>query len=176
LERLAANGHNHDQARRDERKDHMPAKPVPEGFSTITAHLNIEGAARAIDFYRNAFGATEVSRASDPSGQKVMHAELRIGDSVLFVNDVFPQMDPSAKQSLSSMWLYVPDVDAWFKRAVAAGATAGMPPMDMFWGDRMGQVTDPFGQKWTIATHIKDMTPEEMQKAQEEAMAQMKGG
>lgn len=152
----------------------MSVKPVPEGFSTITPQLNIDGAARAIDFYRNAFGAIEVERMSDPSGTKVWHAMLKIGDSPIFVNDVFPEMDPSAKPSQSSMWLYVPDVDAWYKRAVDAGGTPKMPPMDMFWGDRMGQVIDPFGNKWTIATHVKDMTPEEIKAAEAAFVAQMK--
>lgn len=152
----------------------MTVKPVPEGFHTITPQLTIDGAAKAIDFYKAAFGAEEVSRAPDPSGQKIWHSHLRIGDSAIFVNDVFPEM--GAKQSEASLWLYVPDVDAWFKRAVDAGATPAMPPVDAFWGDRMAHVVDPFGQKWTIATHVKDMTPEEMQKAQDAALAQMKQG
>src|SRR5690348_8265286 len=137
----------------------MPVNPIPEGFHTITPQLNIDGAARAIDFYRNAFGATEVMRAPDPSGQKIWHAMLKIGDSALFVNDVFPEM--GSTQSQSTMWLYVDDADAWFKRAVAAGANGAMAPSDTFWGDRMGVVIDPFGIRWTIATHIKDMSPEE---------------
>jgi PhnB protein len=152
----------------------MSVKPVPEGFTTVTPQLHIDGAARAIDFYRNAFGATELERAMDPSGTKIWHAMLRIGNSVVFVNDVFREMDPNAKQSNSSLWLYVEDVDAWFKRAVAAGATPAMPPMDAFWGDRMGQVVDPFGQKWTIATHIKDMTPDEIKAAEQAFLAEMK--
>lgn len=152
----------------------MAVKPIPEGYHTITAHLAIDGAAKAIDFYKEAFGAEVLDRALDPSGQKIWHAALRIGDSMLFVNDVFPGMGSGASQS--SLWLYVPDTDASFKRAVDAGATAGMPPMDTFWGDRMGVLTDPFGQRWTLATHVKDMTPAEIQAAQEAMLAQMKEG
>jgi PhnB protein len=150
----------------------MSVKPIPAGYHTITAQLSIEGADKAIDFYKAAFGAEVLDRAVDPSGAKVWHASLRIGDSMIMVNDVFPEMGGSPSQS--SMWLYVPDADASFKRAVDAGAKATMPPSDMFWGDRMGQVADPFGQKWTIATHIKDMTPEEMKAAEKAFIASMK--
>src|SRR5215212_3502142 len=150
----------------------MSAKPIPEGYRTITPTLAIDGAAKAIEFYKEAFGAEEIDRASDPSGQKIWHAAIRIGDSMLFVNDVFPDMGVAPSQS--SLWLYVPDTDASFKRAVEAGAVARMPPGDMFWGDRMASVADPFGQKWTIATRIKDMTPSEMQAAQDAMKAQMK--
>jgi PhnB protein len=152
----------------------MTVNPVPEGLHTITPQLSIEGAAKAIDFYKKAFGAEEIMRAPDPSGTKIWHAMLRIGVSTFFVNDVFPEMGPDAKQSHSILWLYLPDVDAWFKRAVDAGARPTMPPADMFWGDRMAHVVDPFGQQWALATHIKDMTPEELQKAQEAFLAQTK--
>jgi PhnB protein len=150
----------------------MSVKPIPAGYHTITAQLSIDGADKAIEFYKKAFGAEVIDRAVDPSGGKVWHASLRIGDSMIMVNDVFPEMGGS--QSQSSMWLYVPDTDASFKRAVDAGAKATMPPSDMFWGDRMGQVADAFGQKWTIATHIKDMTPEEMKAAEQAFVASMK--
>jgi PhnB protein len=150
----------------------MDVRPVPAGYHTITAQLAIDGAEKAIAFYQKAFGAEVVDKALDPSGAKVWHAALRIGDSMLFVNDVFPEMGGS--QSQASLWLYVPEVDASWKRAVDAGATSIMPPADMFWGDRMGHVSDPFGQKWTLATHVKDMTPEEMKKAEEAFVAQMK--
>ncbi len=149
------------------------AQPIPKGYHTITCHLSIDGAQKAIDFYKRAFGAEVVDQAADPSGTKVWHAALRVGDSMLFVNDVFPDMGGSA--SHSSMWLYVQDVDASFKRAVDAGAKALQPPADMFWGDRMGHVKDPFGQSWTLATHVKDMTPEEQKKAADAFVAQMKG-
>jgi PhnB protein len=151
----------------------MSVNPIPEGYRTITAHLSIDGASQAIEFYKKAFGAEEIDRAPDPSGQKIWHAAIRIGDSILFINDVFPDMGGAPSQS--SLWLYVPDTDAWFKRAVDAGAKPTMPPADMFWGDRMAHVLDPFGQKWAIATRVKEMTPSEMQKAQDEVIKQAKG-
>ena len=150
----------------------MAAKPIPDGYHTITAQLNIDGAAKAIEFYKKAFGAEELERAIDPSGQKVWHAALKIGSSIFFVNDVFPDM--GGEPSKASLWLYVPDADAAHKRAVDAGATGTSPLMDMFWGDRMGQVADPFGIQWTIATHIKDLTKEEMKKAEQDFIARMK--
>jgi PhnB protein len=150
----------------------MAADPIPAGYRTITPQLSIDGAPKAIAFYKQAFGAEEVARAMDPSGNKVWHAALRIGDSMIFVNDVFPDMGGAPSQS--SIWLYVPDVDASFERATAAGATVQMPPGDMFWGDRMASLADPFGQKWTLATHIKDMTPDEMRAAEQAFIAQMK--
>ena len=152
----------------------MSVHPVPKGYHTITAQLAIEGAAKALEFYKKAFGAEVLDHAMDPSGHKIWHAAVKIGDSMIFVNDVFPEMDPSAKQSHSNLWLYVDDTDAWFKRAVEAGAKPSMPPVDMFWGDRMAHVVDPFGQKWAIATHTKDLTPEEMKKAEEDFKASMK--
>jgi uncharacterized glyoxalase superfamily protein PhnB len=149
----------------------MAVSPIPKGYHTVTAQLAIDGAAKAIEFYGKAFGAEVVDQAPDPTGKKIWHASLKIGDSILFVNDVFPDMGGSPSQS--SLWLYVSDVDASFKRAVDAGGKATMPPADMFWGDRIGQITDPFGQKWCLATHIKDMTPEEQKKAGEAFVAQM---
>jgi uncharacterized glyoxalase superfamily protein PhnB len=150
----------------------MSVKAIPEGYRTITPQLSIDGAAKAIEFYTKAFGAEVKDRAIDPSGQKVWHASLKIGDSMIFVNDVFPDM--GGVESTSSIWLYVSDCDGAFKRAVDAGAKATMPPADMFWGDRMGQVVDPFGQKWTIATHVKDMTPEQIKEAEKAFIAEMK--
>ena len=150
----------------------MATKPIPDGYHTITTQLSIDGAEKAIAFYQQAFGAEVRDKAIDPSGTKVWHAALKIGSSMIFVNDLFPEMGSGASQS--SMWLYVPDVDAAFKKVVDAGAKVGMPPTDMFWGDRMGQVTDPFGQKWTIAMRVKDMTPEEMKAAEKAFIAQQK--
>jgi uncharacterized glyoxalase superfamily protein PhnB len=144
---------------------------VPPGYHTITAQLSLDGASSAIEFYEKAFGATVVDRAPDPSGTKVMHASLRIGDSMLFVNDVFPEM--GGEHSRTGLWLYVPDVDAWYTRAVDAGAKGLQPPADMFWGDRMAHVADPFGQKWALSTRVKDMTSEEQMKAGEEFHKQM---
>jgi|SRR5579883_3068171 len=148
--------------------------PIPEGMHTVTPQLNLEGAADAIEFYKKAFGAKEVARALDPAGKKVMHAEVRIGDSPVFVNDVFPEMGEGAKASRSNLWLYVEDVDQAFKRATDAGAHAKLPPTDMFWGDRMAQVTDKWGVYFTIAQRVKNMTPEEMKKAADEFFKSMK--
>ncbi len=150
----------------------MSVQAIPDGYHTITAQLAIDGAAKAIDFYKKAFHAEEIDRAIDPSGKKIWHAALRIGNSILFVNDVFPEMGGTA--SNSSLWLYVNDVDAWYARALEAGAKSNMAPMEMFWGDRMGQVTDPFGQKWNLATRVKNLTPEEMKAAEKAFVAQMK--
>lgn len=141
------------------------AKAIPEGMHTLTPQLNVDGAAEAIEFYKQAFGATEKSRAPDPSGKKIWHAELAIGDSVLFINDTFPEMGGGA--SVMTLWLYTTDVDAAFARAVSAGATVKMPLADMFWGDRMGQVTDPWGTTWCLSQHVRDMSHEEMQRAAE---------
>src|ERR1700722_1222566 len=110
----------------------MAVSPIPKGYHTITAQLSVEGASKAIEFYKKAFGAEVIDQAADPSGKKVWHAALRVGDSMLFVNDVFPEMGGSA--SHTSLWLYVNDVDASFKRAVDAGAKGKNPPPDMFWG------------------------------------------
>jgi PhnB protein len=140
-------------------------KPIPEGSHSITPGLTCRGAAQAIDFYKKAFGATEVMRMPSPDG-KIMHAELKIGDSILFLSDEFPGMSaaPSASLPSSSLFLYVTDVDSVFNRAVAAGARAEMPVQDMFWGDRYGKVVDPFGHHWGIATHTEDVAPEEMER------------
>jgi uncharacterized glyoxalase superfamily protein PhnB len=147
------------------------AKPVPEGMHTVTVQLSVDGAAQAIDFYKKAFGAEEIHRAPDPSGQKIWHAQLRIGSSMIFVNDHFPDMGGHKTQA--TLWLYLENVDAAFKRAVDAGAQTVMPVADMFWGDRIGTVSDKWGIRWSIATHVKDMTPAEMQKAQDEFVKSM---
>ena len=151
----------------------MATHPIPAGYHSITAQLSLLDAAAAIALYQKAFGAEVVDTAKDPSGTKVWHAALRIGSSMIFVNDVFPEMG-SPDPSRSSMWLYVTDTDAAYNQAVSAGCTSVMAPMDMFWGDRMGQVSDPFGQKWTIATRVKDMTPDEMAAAEAAFVAGMK--
>jgi PhnB protein len=151
-------------------------KPVPEGFHTITPHLTVRDAKRAIEFYQKAFGAEVLSVAPGP-GDKVMHASLKIGDSILMLNDEFPefggQLGPSATGSSVALHVYLDDVDTGFQRAVSAGATVKMPLMDQFWGDRYGVVIDPFGHRWSLATHTRDMSPEEMQQEQEEAFAKM---
>ena len=140
--------------------------PIPEGLHSLTPQLSVDGAAEAIAFYQRAFGAEEVSRAPDPSGKKIWHAQLRIGNSVLFINDVFPEM--GGKPGNVKLWIYLGGVDAAFQRATAAGAKATMPPADMFWGDRVAMVSDRWGNEWCIAEHTKDLTPAEMQKAQDE--------
>ena len=147
----------------------MPAvKPIPDGFHTITPHLVVKGAAKAIDFYKAAFGAEELGRHASPDGS-IMHALLKIGDSMLMLNDEYPQMGAKGPQSIGgtpvTLNLYVQDADQSFQRAVKAGAIVKMPIADMFWGDRYGQVTDPFGHAWSIATHKQDLTPAQVEKA-----------
>ena len=145
----------------------MP-KAIPEGLHTVTPQLNIDGCAEALAFYQKAFGAEETSRAMDPSGKKIWHASMRIGNSTLFLNDVFPDM--GSKPTEARLWVYVDGVDAAFKRAVDAGCKVEMPLADMFWGDRMGALKDRWGNQWMLSQHVKDMSPEEMKKAGE-AMA-----
>ena len=135
------------------------ARAIPEGLRTVTPQLTIDGCAEAIEFYKNAFGAVEQSRAIDPSGKKVWHAQIRIGDSAIFVNDAFPEMGPVPGPV--SLWIYTDNVDAAFKRAVDAGAQVKMPLADMFWGDRMGTLTDPYGHVWSLASHVEDVSAEE---------------
>lgn len=144
----------------------MGVKPIPEGFHTVTPHLVVDGAAKALDFYKQAFGAEEICRMPMPDGSKLMHAEMRIGDSPVMLADEFPDwkcFGPSTLGGSSvTIHVYVNDVDKAFDRAVKAGATPEMPPADMFWGDRYCKVADPFGHKWSLATHIEDPTPEQM--------------
>ena len=140
-------------------------KPVPAGYHTVTPHLVVRDAAKAIDFYAAAFGAEELYRMPGPDGA-VMHAELMIGDSRVMLGEEAPQMGALSPQTIGgspvSLLLYVKDVDASFTRAGQAGCTIQMPPTDMFWGDRYGKVQDPFGHQWALATHKEDVTPEEM--------------
>ena len=154
------------------------AKPIPEGISGVIAHLTVNGAAKAIEFYKKAFDATEVSRHAMPDGS-IMHAAIRIGGGTLFLNDEYQGMGAVSPKTLGgtpvTLMLYVPDVDATFKRAIAAGAEEKMPVADQFWGDRYGMLADPFGHQWEIATHKEDLTPEELERRGREAMAQMKG-
>jgi uncharacterized glyoxalase superfamily protein PhnB len=155
------------------------AHPIPSGHHTITPHLVIKGAAEAIDFYKRAFGAQELSRMPfpGPDGQvTVGHAELQIGDSRLFLADEFPAMGivgPSGSSPVT-IHLYVPDADSSFARAVGAGAKVAMPLADMFWGDRYGKLVDPFGHHWSIAEHLEDLTPAQMQERMAAAMSQGK--
>ena len=142
-------------------------KTIPEGMHSLTPHLVCDGAAKAIDFYKAAFGAVEAMRLPGPGG-KLMHAMLRIGDSALMLVDEFPEMGSRGPKALKgspvTIHLFVPDVDATVAQAVKAGAKLTMPPENMFWGDRYGQLEDPFGHRWSIATHLQDLTPEQIQK------------
>jgi uncharacterized glyoxalase superfamily protein PhnB len=158
-------------------------KPVPDGFHTLTPSLIVNDAAKAIEFYKTAFGAEERGRSNTPDG-RIMHAELKIGDSILFLNDEFPEFSGQCQSTFTSaspvrlggrtgsINLYVESADDWFNRAVSAGATVVMPLMDAFWGDRYGMVEDPFGHVWGFATHIKDVTPEEVERASAEIFSQ----
>ena len=146
----------------------MKVKPIPEGMHSVTPHLVCAGAAEAIEFYKKAFGAVEGARLPGPDG-KLMHAMIRIGDSAVMLVDEMPQWGALGPMSLKgspvTIHLYVEDVDAVVKRAVSLGAKVTMPVDDMFWGDRYGKVEDPFGHHWSIGTHKRDVTPEEMQQA-----------
>jgi uncharacterized glyoxalase superfamily protein PhnB len=150
-------------------------RPIPEGFHSITPHISVHDAAGAIDFYKRAFGAEELHRMPMPNGDKIMHAAIRIGDSVIMMNDEFPEMKCLGPRALGgspvTLHLYVENVDATFKRAVDAGCTVMMPLEDAFWGDRYGKVTDPFGHQWSLATHIKDPSEKELTDAAAKAFA-----
>lgn len=155
------------------------AKPIPEGFHSITPYLAIKGAAEAIDFYKRAFGATERSRMAAPGGS-VVHAEIQIGDSVIMLGEENPQMGAPGPKTLGGstggLMIYVEDVDAAFARAVGAGATVQMPVADMFWGDRYGRLVDPFGHLWSIGTHKEDLTPEQIGERAQAWFAKMAAG
>jgi PhnB protein len=157
----------------------MPAstKPVPQGFHTVTPSLTVRNAAQAIDFYKKALGAQELNRMEMPDG-KIGHAELKIGDSIIFLSDEMPGMGMSkSPQTLGGctgvLNIYVPDVDTAFERAVAAGAKTAMPLADMFWGDRYGTFIDPFGFAWGMGTHKEDVSPADMDTRMKEAFAAM---
>jgi uncharacterized glyoxalase superfamily protein PhnB len=153
-----------------------PARPIPDGFHTITPSLTVHNAAEAIEFYKRAFGAEEVSRAAAPDGQSIWHAELRIGDSRIMLNDEFPNMGSQSPRALGgtpvSLHCYFEDTDAIFQQAVEAGATATLPPMDAFWGDRYARVLDPYGHDWAIATHQETVSADEAQRRAEAHMAE----
>ncbi len=151
-------------------------KPVPEGFHTATPTLIVRNAAEAIEFYKSVFDAEERMRMPSPDG-KIMHAELKIGDSIIFLSDEFPNMGGKSPQTLGGhsggVYLYVPDVDDVFQRALDAGAKTAMPVSDMFWGDRYGTLIDPFGHSWGVSTHVEDVSEEEMGKRAEAFYAEM---
>jgi PhnB protein len=153
--------------------------PIPKGYSVITPHLVIKGAAQALDFYRQAFGAKERMRMEMPGGI-IGHAEMQIGPCAFMLADETPGCATPSPATLNgtsmSLYVYVKDVDAAFARAVEAGATSFMRPTTMFYGDRMGSLKDPFGHFWTLATHVEDVSPKEMAKRSKEAMEKMAAG
>ena len=147
-------------------------KPIPDGMHTVTPHLVCAGAADAIEFYKKAFNAVELCRMPTPDG-KVMHGAIQIGDSVVMLADESPQCGSKSPSTLKgtpvTIHLYVENVDAFAARAIGTGAKVIMPVDNMFWGDRYGILEDPFGHQWSVATHIQDLSPEEMQKAAQNA-------
>jgi PhnB protein len=156
----------------------MAVQPIPEGYRAVTPYLAVEDAAKAIEYYKTAFGATERGRMNTPDG-KIGHAEIQIGDSLIMLSDPLPDSAAIPPKELggttSSVFLYVEDVDAVVKRAVDAGAIVKTEVEDQFWGDRFGTVEDPFGHIWSVATHIEDVPPEEMAERAKAALAQTGG-
>ncbi len=155
-------------------------KPIPEGYHTLTPHIVVDNANEAIEFYKKAFGAVEVCRMMVPDGKRIMHAEIKIGDSHLMIADEFPDMAACGNKSARTLGgtpiglhLYVTDVDQVFERVVKAGAKIMMPLDTMFWGDRYGKVQDPYGLVWSIATHVRDVDPMEMERASKEMFKEM---
>jgi uncharacterized glyoxalase superfamily protein PhnB len=152
-----------------------PTKPIPDGFHTLTPHLVVKGASKAIDFYKKAFGAQEIKRMAGPDGKSIIHADLKIGDSRLLLVDEFPEMNARGPESIGGMpvsiHMFVEDADAAFEKALAAGAEVRMPLADQFWGDRYGVLTDPFGHVWSIATHKEDLTPEQIDRRAQAAFS-----
>ena len=150
------------------------AKPIPQGFRSVTPYLTVNDAVSALDFYKRAFGAREVVRMDGPGG-KIGHAEIKIGDSMIMLGDEMPGSGCRSPLSLggttSGIMLYVENVDAVFNQAVSAGAQVEAPLADMFWGDRYGRLKDPFGHSWSVATHTEDVAPSEMSKRMQEVMA-----
>jgi PhnB protein len=154
-------------------------RPIPEGYHSVTPYLYIRGAAKAVEFYKKVFGAKEVLRMPGPAGQ-IMHAELKIGDSMIMLSDEHPQMGALSPESVGGspmgLHVYVENVDAVVQKAVEAGAKLDRPVKDQFYGDRSGSLTDPFGHKWYVATHVEDIAPEELSKRAAAAMSQAAGG
>ena len=148
----------------------MAVKPIPDGYSSVTPYLIVTGAARALDYYKMAFGATELMRFDGPDG-KIMHAEMQIGNARVMLADESPEMGHKSPQSIggsgTGLMLYVDDADATFARAITGGAKVMKPVENQFYGDRSGSLTDPFGHVWTIATHVEDVTEAEMQRRME---------
>ncbi len=150
-----------------------PVRAIPEGYHSISPSLTCKNAASAIDFYKSVFGATEIMRMPGPEG-KIMHAELKIGDSIIFINDEFPGMAAAPAPGVTPstyLFLYTEDVDSVYNRAVSMGSKVTMPLDNMFWGDRYGKVMDPFGHQWGVAQHVEDVAPDDMKRRQDAAMA-----
>jgi len=151
-------------------------KPIPEGFHTLTPHLTVRDAKAAIDFYQKALNAQVLNVAHTGNG-KVLHATLKIGDSMLMLNDEFPEfgggLAPRGDANGFAIHVYVEDVDKLFAQAISAGAVVKMPLMDQFWGDRYGHIQDPFGFRWSLGQHVRDVSPAELEKAQAEMMQHM---
>lgn len=154
----------------------MPVSKIPPGFHTVTPSLIVRNGAQAIDFYKKALGAEEIMRMEGPDG-KIGHAEIKIGDSIVFITDESQAMGTKSPQTLggtaSNLYLYIEDVDSAFKRAVDAGGKATMPVTDMFWGDRFGQFVDPYGHTWGLSTHVEDVSEEETERRAADFYAQM---
>ena len=154
-------------------------QPVPSGFHTLTPHLVVKGASKAIEFYKKAFNAEEIARLPTTDGKSILHADVKIGDSHVMLVEEFPHMDCRGPESIGgtpvTIHMYVEDVDAAFGKAVAAGARVRMPLSDMFWGDRYGVLTDPFGHSWSLATHKEDLTPQEISQRAQAACGQGAG-
>jgi PhnB protein len=154
-------------------------RPIPDGYHSVTPYLYIRGAAKAVEFYKKVFGAKEILRMPGPAGQ-IMHAELKIGDSMIMLSDEHPQMGALSPESVGGspmgLHVYVENVDAVVQKAVEAGAKLDRPVKDQFYGDRSGSLTDPFGHKWYVATHVEDIAPEELSKRAAAAMSQAAGG
>jgi uncharacterized glyoxalase superfamily protein PhnB len=163
------------------RKKKTAAKPrvsaIPKGYHSVTPVLVVKGAEQAIEFYKTAFGAKELSRASMPESNIILHAEIQIGDSRIMLNDEFPEMNCKSPQSVggasTALYIYVKDVEKIFAQATDAGAKVTMPLMDAFWGDRTGQLVDPYGHIWSFATRKRNLSQKEVQKAQQEGLAEM---
>ena len=151
-------------------------KPIPDGYTAVTPYLIVDGCAEAIEFYKKAFGAEEIMRLPMPDGSKIMHAEIQIGGARIMMGEASPEWGFKSPKELGgtpvSVHIYTEDADALFDQAVAAGAEAAMPVTEMFWGDRFGKVMDPYGHMWSVATHVADPTPEEMQAGFEKSLAE----
>ena len=151
-------------------------KAILDGFHTLTPHIALSDTAAAIQFYKKAFGAVEICRMPEPNGSRIMHAMVRIGDSMMMMADIFPEYGGKGPSELGGspvvLNIYCDNVDEVVESAAANGAKVNMPPTDMFWGDRYAKLTDPFGHEWSIATHVKDMTEEEMMEGAKKAFAE----